>query len=247
MSSERYRLKYAAKMIIRSSRPSVVTAAAIYAFVSIILSMLGNSALSVNITQELASQYLNAYIYGNIDVLMSLIERMAPPTSAYLVDLALRAVLMIVEAGFVIFVFNTIRHSGAVYGNLLDGFGLAIKLLGLTLLRGIVVLALSMLLVAPGVVAAYSYSMAKYILIDRPDKGVVEAMRESRELMRGHKMEFFRLQLSFFGWYMLTALPYVGYGALVWTLPYTETSYVLYYFSLVGRAASSEPGPQSEE
>lgn len=248
MTGDRYRIKYTAKMIIRSSRPSPITAAVIYSFVSIVISMLGNSALSVNVTQELAARYLELYVDAllgaSFEPLLPLLEEMAPPVSAYFVDLALHAVLMIVGAGFVIFVFNTVRRSGAVLGNLLDGFGIALKLLLLTLLRGGIVLVLSLFLVVPGVIAAYSYSMALYILIDDPGKRVVDCMRESRKMMQGHRMEFFRLQFSFFGWYMLTVIPYVGYGALVWVLPYTETSYVLYYLTLAGRSSAVEAPAQ---
>ncbi len=41
------------------------------------------------------------------------------------------------------------------------------------------------------------------LLMDRPDRGAAAAVRESVGLMRGWKMELFKLDLSFLGWYLL--------------------------------------------
>ena len=247
MSNDRYFLKHNARLVISSARPSMIVAALIYIAVSLLLSTLSSSALGVNVTQDLAKSYLTAYMNADFDKLMVLLGRMAPPRSAYLVVLAIELVTSILGAGFVIFVFNTIRKAEPSYGNLLDGFALAVKIILLELLQGVVIFALSLLFIAPGIIAAYSYSMSLYILIDRPETGVIECMRQSRTMMRGHKWEFFCLQLSFFGWYMLTMIPYVGYGASVWTTPYTVTTYVLYYMSLKGESFTLSADPPQDE
>ena len=44
------------------------------------------------------------------------------------------------------------------------------------------------------------YSLAPYLLADRPEDGPVAAVRRSVALMRGYKWELFKLELSFLGW-----------------------------------------------
>ena len=62
-------------------------------------------------------------------------------------------------------------------------------------------------------------------------------------MMRGHKNELFMLDLSLIGWYILSALPVVGYGFKVWTVPYSGMIKALYYEYLCGR--ESYPGAAS--
>lgn len=52
--------------------------------------------------------------------------------------------------------------------------------------------------------------------------------------MKGHKMELFILDLSFIGWTLLASIPYVGYIIQIWTVPYIDLSYALYYEKLSG-------------
>ena len=50
------------------------------------------------------------------------------------------------------------------------------------------------------------YSLASYLLADRPDDGASAAIRRSVELMDGWKWEMFKLEFSFLGWYLLQLL-----------------------------------------
>ena len=50
------------------------------------------------------------------------------------------------------------------------------------------------------------YAMAPYLLADFPDDGAGAAVRRSVEMMWGRKWELFKLQFSFFGWYLLEIL-----------------------------------------
>ena len=49
--------------------------------------------------------------------------------------------------------------------------------------------------------------------------------------MHGHKWEYFCLQLSFIGWYLLVIMT-CGI-ALIWVYPYIQTINALYYRNLV--------------
>ena len=48
------------------------------------------------------------------------------------------------------------------------------------------------------------YALCDYTLLDQPEAGVLAAVRRSKELMQGRKWEYFKLQLSFVGWWLLT-------------------------------------------
>ena len=76
----------------------------------------------------------------------------------------------------------------------------------------------SLLFVIPGIVKAYSYSMAYYIKCDHPEYNWRQCINESMRIMNGHKMELFVLVLSFIGWYILGSICF-GFGVL-FVVPY---------------------------
>lgn len=243
MTISRPLLKNNAKVIIRTARPSILTAGLIFLAVSILLGFLSSSVLGVNMTADDLRQYMNYYLNGDYQALIRLSESMTPPATAYLLNLLIQAVLYIVGAGFLIFILNTVKSAGAVYGNLLDGFGLAAKLILLALLEGLFIFLWSLLFLIPGIIAVYRYRMAKFLLLDHPEMGVTDCIRVSKQMMKGHKWECFVLDLSFLGWRILAAIPYIGYAVSVWTIPYINTTYVLYYMALAGKPVTVGPAP----
>lgn len=220
-----------------------MTAGLIFVAVSALLGVLSNSVLGVNISYDEAQQYMNYYLRGDLEALVRLSEDMTPPASAYLLNLLIRAAAYLFGAGFLIFILNTVKKTGAVYGNLLDGFSLAGKLLLLALLKWLFISLWSLLLVVPGIIAAYRYRMAVYLLLDHPEMGVMDCIRTSKQMMQGHKGELFALDLSFIGWWLLTLIPYIGYAARVWAEPFLNTTYVLYYMALAGKGVTAAPAP----
>ena len=92
------------------------------------------------------------------------------------------------------------------------------------------------LLVIPGIVKSYSYSMTPYIMKDLYDSGktptATEAITESRELMDGHKTDLFVLDLSFLGWAILGIVT-AGIG-FIWITPYYRQTKANFYRKLAG-------------
>ena len=88
----------------------------------------------------------------------------------------------------------------------------------------------SLLLIVPGLIMAYAYSMTPYILDEHPEIGAWDASKRSREMMKGHKLRLFWLDLSFIGWFLLSILT-LGIGFL-WLIPYNEVSRVAFYNDL---------------
>ena len=88
----------------------------------------------------------------------------------------------------------------------------------------------SLLLVIPGIIKMYSYSMSLYILAEHPDMPALEAIERSKKMMDGHKMELFVLRLSFIGWYLLCA---VTCGiASIYVIPYMRATMANFYNSV---------------
>ncbi len=228
---ERGSLKTRAFELCRTSKPSLILAGLFFALFSLAVSTLSARIMSSGFTERDVERFMDAYYSGNYEYALSLSSKFQPSAAAMMIDTALQIALMIVYAGFIIFVLNTIRSSEANYGNLLDGFGMAGKVILLNILEGIFILLWSFLLVVPGIIAAYRYRQAIYILIDHPEKSVMQCIRESKQMMDGHKAELFWLDLSMIGWLLMDM--FVPFAA-VWTAPYTNTVWGLYYEQLSG-------------
>ena len=69
--------------------------------------------------------------------------------------------------------------------------------------------------------------MSMYILAENKDISALDAIRKSKEIMNGHKMDYFILSLSFIGWIFLIAITF-GIAA-IWVTPYMETTYANFY------------------
>lgn len=109
----------------------------------------------------------------------------------------------------------------------INNFWLAFKF---SLLRGLLVFLWSLLLVVPGIIKAYAYSMTVYIIAENPGIGAREALRMSEEMMKGHKMELFVLELSFLGWHLLGC---ITFGlAYIWAGPYMNATFTNFYNSI---------------
>lgn len=88
----------------------------------------------------------------------------------------------------------------------------------------------TMLLVIPGIIKAYAYSQAYYVLAENPGIGAREALRRSEAMMKGHKMEMFMLNMSFMGWAILGTFTF---GLLyIWLIPYMQATMTNFYNSI---------------
>lgn len=98
-------------------------------------------------------------------------------------------------------------------------------------LRGLYALLWGLLLIIPGIIKQYSYSMTPFILADHPELTAKDAIYRSMELMKGHKGELFTLGLTFIGWELLNCLT-LGIGSF-WLNPYKNAAYAVFYRELV--------------
>lgn len=97
----------------------------------------------------------------------------------------------------------------------------------LVLLQALFVFLWTLLFIIPGLIAALRYAMAPFILYENPGMTASEAIDASKEMMDGHKMDLFILDLSFIGWSILAAFS-LGIGYL-WLNPYMSMAYTSFY------------------
>ena len=187
MPLDRPSVKARARQLIRTSNPSVLTASLIMTALGVLITLLSNRLTGVS--ADVAKRYLEYYESGNLDAAFNVILTNTPSSGAQFIGLLLNCVSIILALGFTIFLLNTLRRTGPVLGNLLDGFAYWWKLLVLDFVCAIFIFLWSLLLVIPGFIAAYRYSMVRYILINNPDIGINRraqgrALRAGSELSR---------------------------------------------------------------
>lgn len=149
--------------------------------------------------------------------------------------IAFQLVIIILSFGYTGYLLRAVRGEASGVGNLLDGFGIAGRAIVLTIFIDVLVALASALLFVPGIILSYAYAMARRLQMDHPDWSPVRCMRESRYMMRGHKWDFFVLQLSFLGWFILATIP----GVSVFVKPYVSLAETVFYENL--RAAAPHP------
>ncbi|NLC72488.1 MAG: DUF975 family protein [Ruminococcaceae bacterium] len=159
----------------------------------------------------------------------------AVPARNYFIMIALSLVSMPFSTGLIVFFMLVWRRLPNCIGNLFDGFAIIFRIIWLGILSGIMIMLWSLLLYFPGIIAAYRYRLAPYLLIDNPHMSALDCIRESKRLMKGHKWELFVLDLSFILWQLLTAIPFVS----IYTTPYFQTTYAGYYD--IRRAEDGKP------
>lgn len=100
------------------------------------------------------------------------------------------------------------KNKEAGIGDLFAAFreGAVLRSAGLAFVQAVFILLWSLLFVIPGIIAAFRYSQAFYVLAEMPHKSVSECMNKSKELMSVNKSKLFWLNLSFIGWWVLSSL-----------------------------------------
>lgn len=102
-------------------------------------------------------------------------------------------------------------------------------------LRQLYIFGWSLLFIIPGIVKAYSYMLVPYILAENDDLDKDRVFQMSRDMMDGHKMEAFVLELSFFGWNLLGALTW-GVLNIFYVNPYIHATMAEFYSALKAEA-----------
>ncbi len=140
--------------------------------------------------------------------------------------------------GLATFFLSVTRTQKAKFGMLFDGFSHFVTALCAYLLMVIFIVLWMLLLIIPGIIAAFSYAMTFYIIHDNPATGALAAIKRSKQIMNGNKWKYLCLSFRFFGWGVLATLT-LGIGFL-WLIPYMATSNAAFYDDILASEKSSQ-------
>lgn len=101
----------------------------------------------------------------------------------------------------------------------------------------------SVLLMVLSLVVWLNYGLFFFILVENPEKGILQSLKESRQLMRGNRGRYFYLFLSFIGWVILGYLS-LGIGFL-WLYPFILCATIFFYLDLKPKAEVYSPAWQT--
>lgn len=132
--------------------------------------------------------------------------------------------------GTLSFYLKISRNEEVTYKELFSKVNMFWPYLAISLLTGLFTFFWTLLFIIPGIIAAMSYSLVYFIKLDNPELGAMEIIKKSKEMMKGHKWEFFVLELSFIGWIFLGVFT-IGILYL-WLVPYMEVTFANFYNSL---------------
>lgn len=112
-------------------------------------------------------------------------------------------------------------------------------------LSKLILLLIPLLLVAciPMIIYWYRVCLFPILLVNNPNMGIIESFSRSAELMKGHKWEYFCLEISFIGWYIIGILS-AGIGFL-WIIPYNNTACSHFYLEMLKETSSESLSTES--
>lgn len=257
MFFDRVDAKYEAKQIIRTGSPSPVLVTALYLLLTSGIGYLVDIFVADPFSQAVGYVLegydpfdVYAYVFGGRGAVI-----------AIFVSVLLSLYNTVMSFGYDSYILRTSRGEESGYRDLLDGTGLIVKVVVLELLVSLVTLIGGVFFIIPGILLSFSYAMATFCLLDEPEISVLEAMRRSRRLMRGRRMDLFVVELSFLGWMLLAAGAALVLGAVLgegaevlaenvfhfWLTPYMSIVFAKFYNGLIGwRAREQYTGPKLE-
>lgn len=152
--------------------------------------------------------------------------------AAIVMGIALFILGSVIGVGYRKYNLNLVDRQEAGFENLFAYFPHWKNAFKTKLLKTIYEILWTMLFIIPGVIASYSYAMTDYILTENPELTAKEAIEKSKDMMEGNRWRLFCLEISFFGWVILSLLT-LGIGSL-WLTPYMEASMAAFYREVSG-------------
>lgn len=156
--------------------------------------------------------------------------RLEEDLASTLADLSSLLISCALGFGMTSYFLKISRNEPVTYNELFSKTNMFVSYLSISLLVGLFTFLWTLAFIIPGIIAALSYSMVFFVKLDNPDMGAMDVLRKSKQIMSGHKMDYFVLGLSFLGWVILGAFTF---GILyLWLIPYMQVTYANFYNSI---------------
>ena len=104
----------------------------------------------------------------------------------------------------------------------------------------------SLLFVIPGIIKSYEYRMIPYLLAEHPDMSREEVFATSKKMMTGNKWKAFVFDLSYFGWFLLSAIT-CGIVGIFYANPYYYQGDAMLYDAIKYDCGMQGTAPQAQD
>ena len=139
----------------------------------------------------------------------------------YIISGVATLLLIFLLVGSEWYTLNVAREETPEFQSVFDGITkMPIKVLLISIIRSIMCYVFFLLFVIPIIFPIYWFRPVFYIAKDKPGMSFIKVMAESIKLMKGNKMAWFKLDLSFIGFY---------------SLPIMKTTYAEFYDFIKGK------------
>lgn len=208
----RSEIKELAKSKIKGNKWDIIWPMLVISVVSSIISRLMGGTVEIDFRnlESLSNIHVSPMHYGS-GLLVSLLTGIA-------------------TAGYIKYLLNFVRTGKFEMNDIIDTIKAKwLNIFIAQVLVTIIVFLCSLLFVIPGIIMALAYAFVIFIVIDTDTNGS-DALKASREMMKGYKWNYFVFGLSFIGWIIL--VPFTLGILLIWLYPYMTIANVIYYDKL---------------
>ena len=254
MFSDSHELKLRAKARLRRRMFPILLVSAIYIVAGYLISYFSSELSGFNAYNRAIVELVNSYA-GQLQAAISdpeafqavlnQIYAAMPTLQEFLTGRSLMGPLLAalislmslpLSAGYLHHILTESRGQESGVGYLMHGFKMTFKTVAIGILTGLAMAVGLILFFVPGIVASMMFSQSVFILLDDPDKGPIQCMRESARLMSGHKWRLFNLYFSFFLWYIASNIVTTLIGAPilnVYLTPYLNLTTANFYNEII--------------
>lgn len=132
---------------------------------------------------------------------------------------------------FANYYLKIVRKEAFSFGDLFSRLDNIIRSFVANFLMGFFCMLWSFLFFIPGIIQWYKYALVYYIMADDKEISAFDAMKKSTALMKGNKMQLFKMHLHFM--FLSIFVPFTFYIALLWILPYFNASKAAFYTKII--------------
>lgn len=203
--------------------------------VNVILDITDNNILPFSVLFAIGYLFISAPIQaGRCKFLLNMVQGKEEPKisdlfSQFNIFLKVFAMGLIIFIGEAVIMLIPILIIVITKGSLLAGvMSIKLSVNSITLIF-IILLAISICLFVIQII----YSQVNYIMVEEPEIKVIECMKKSRKMMKGVKFKYFKLQISFIGWWIFSIFT-LGIATL-WVNPYSMLANTNFYEEVKNR------------
>lgn len=146
----------------------------------------------------------------------------------YIIDFA----MLPVSIGYIYYLMNLVKGKKLdIKEALLSKYSLWSLIIITMVMVSLFTTLWSLLLIVPGIIYSLKTAMVQYVLAEADNTvNYQDVINRSKQMMEGHKWEYFVFNFKFIGWILLGIVT-LGI-AYVWVYPYITISNLMYYEEL---------------